>query len=443
MSDPCIPGVEHADQPLGTEHPDPPRLERKAMSGPVVLRADRYVDVVSGELRSPAVIVVDENRIVSVNPNASDVPTSATELDLGDVTLLPGLMDMELNLVIGGPFSGNTRPDVEESPSFKVLRGVRNAQTTLDAGFTTVRNLGLFQKTGGLLLDVDLMRAIDLGWVVGPRIIPAGHAISPTGGHLDPTMFQRLGPGIMPLSVEEGIANGVAEVRAAVRYQVKYGAKVIKCSASGGVMSHAAGPPGAQHYSQEEYDAIAEEAHRLGVKVAAHAIGDQAIRACIAAGFDCIEHGFLAEEDTLELMAEKGTFLVSTTALTDFLDVSKQAPEKRAKAAEIFPKAKSMLTAAIKAGVKIACGSDLPCFPHGENWRELVAMVERGMTPAQALHAATVVSAELISMEDELGQLEPGFLADIIAVPGDPTDDITAISTVPFVMKDGVIYKHP
>src|SRR5690606_14499483 len=133
----------------------------------------------------------------------------------------------------------------------------------------TVRNLGLFQKTGGLLLDADLARAVDLGWVPGPRIVPAGHAISPTGGHLDPTMFQRLGPGIMPLGIEEGIANGVDQVRAAVRYQVKFGARVIKVSASGGVMSHAGGPPGAQHYSQEEFDAIAEEAHRLGVRVAA------------------------------------------------------------------------------------------------------------------------------------------------------------------------------
>lgn len=409
-------------------------------SQPIVLRAARWVDVDAREVRSPAVVVVDGDRIVAVNPVG--LPSPATEIDLGDVTLLPGLMDMELNLVIGGPFSGNPRPDVEESPSFKTLRGAKNARTTLDAGFTTVRNLGLFQKTGGLLLDVDLGRAIDLGWLPGPRIVPAGHAISPTGGHLDPTMFQRLGPGIMPLSVEEGIANGVAEVRQAVRYQVKYGAKVIKVSASGGVMSHAGGPPGAQHYSQEEFDAIAEEAHRLGVKVAAHAIGDDAIRACIRAGIDCIEHGFLASDDTLRMMVEHGTFLVSTTALTDFLDVSKQAPEKRAKAAKVFPQAKSMLTKAIDLGVKIACGSDLPCFPHGENWRELVAMVERGMTPLQAIHAATVVSAELIDREDELGRLEPGYLADIVAVPGDPGADITVTSDVRFVMKGGSVHKH-
>ena len=183
---------------------------------PIVLRAARWVDVAAMEVKAPAVVLVEGNRISAVDPAPEAIPVGATEIDLGDVTLLPGLMDMELNLVIGGPFSGNPRPDVEESPSFKTLRGAKNAQTTLDAGFTTVRNLGLFQKTGGLLLDVDLGRAIDLGWLPGPRIVPAGHAISPTGGHLDPTMFQRLGPGIMPLSIEEGIANGVHEVRAAV-----------------------------------------------------------------------------------------------------------------------------------------------------------------------------------------------------------------------------------
>jgi len=406
---------------------------------PIVLRADRWVDIVAQEVRSPAAIVVEGERIVAVNP--AELPSPATEIDLGDVTLLPGLMDMELNLLIGGPPGENRRPDVEDSPSFKMMRGVVNAKTTLLSGFTTVRNLGLFQKTGGLLLDADLGRAIDFGWVPGPRIVPAGHAISPTGGHLDPTMFQRLGPGIMPLTVEEGIANGVSEVRHAVRYQVKFGARVIKVSASGGVMSHAGGPPGAQHYSQEEFNAIAEEAHRLGVKVAAHAIGDQAIRACIDAGIDCIEHGFLASDETLALMAETGTFLVSTNYLTERMDVSRQAPEKRAKAAEIFPRAQAMLTKAIAAGVKIACGTDAPAIPHGEGSMELGVMVKRGMTPLQAIHAATVVSADLID-RDDLGKLEVGCLADVIAVPGDPSEDIGVTADVRFVMKGGVVHKH-
>ena len=265
---------------------------------------------------SPAVIVVEGDRITAVNP--ADVPSDATEIDLGDVTLLPGLMDMELNLVIGGPFGRQLAARRRGAAVVQDDPRRRERPHHAHAGFTTVRNLGLFQKTGGSAARRRPRAAPSTS--VGSRdrgSSPAGHAISPTGGHLDPTMFQRLGPGIMPLSVEEGIANGVSEVRHAVRYQVKYGAKVIKVSASGGVMSHAGGPPGAQHYSQEEFDAIADEAHRLGVKVAAHAIGDDAIQACIEAGIDCIEHGFLASDETLKLMAERGTFLVSTTALTD------------------------------------------------------------------------------------------------------------------------------
>ena len=294
-------------------------------------------------------------------------------------------------------------------------------------------------KTGGYLLDVALARAIDNGWIDGPRLVPAGHAITPTGGHLDPTMFQRLGPGIMPLSVEEGIANGVPEVRKAVRYQIKYGARLIKISASGGVMSHS-GLAGAQQYSDEELAAIVDEAHRAGLKVAAHAHGDAGIRACIRAGVDCIEHGSLASDETIQMMVEHGTFLVPTSYLSEGLDVSRAAPELQAKAAEVFPRARAMLGKAIAAGVKIACGTDAPAIPHGENAKELWAMVDRGMTPMQALQAATVMSAELIDVDDR-GRLAPGLLADIIAVPGDPSEDITMTQDVRFVMKGGRVYK--
>ena len=253
------------------------------MSDAVVLRAERWVDVDAGLVRSPATVVVEGDRIVAVDPD--DLPAGATELELGDLTLLPGLMDMEINMLLGGPHGGNRRSDVQDDPAFRTLRGTVNCRTTLLAGFTTVRNLGLFVKTGGYLLDVALARAIDNGWIDGPRIVSAGHAITPTGGHLDPTMFERLGPDIMPLSVEEGIANGVPEVRKAVRYQIKYGARLIKISASGGVMSHS-GLAGAQQYSDEELAAIVDEAHRAGIKVAAHAHGDAGIKACIRAGVD-------------------------------------------------------------------------------------------------------------------------------------------------------------
>jgi imidazolonepropionase-like amidohydrolase len=414
------------------------------MSDAIVLRADRWVDVVDGEVRSPATIVVEENRIVSVD--GSDVPSSAQQIDLGDVTLLPGLMDMEINLVLGGPNTSSpvrrAIHGVADDPVFRTLRATVNARTTLFAGFTTVRNLGLMVKTGGYLLDVALGRVIDAGWVVGPRIISAGHAITPTGGHLDPTMFRQFAPHVLPLSVEEGIANGVPEVRKAVRYQLKYGAGVIKISASGGVMSHS-GEAGAQQYSFEELCAIVDEAHRAGIRVAAHAHGDTAIRSCIEAGVDCIEHGSLASDDTIRMMVEHGTFLVPTSYLSEGLDISMAAPELQAKAAEVFPQARAMLGRAIKAGVKIACGTDAPAVPHGKNAKELWAMVDRGMTPMQALQAATMTSAELINREHDLGRLAPGYLADIIAVPGNPAEDITKTEDVRFVMKDGQVHLAP
>jgi imidazolonepropionase-like amidohydrolase len=303
-----------------------------------------------------------------------------------------------------------------------------------------VRNLGLFIQTGGLLLDVALMRAIDFGWVDGPRVVPAGHAICPTGGHLDPTMFQKLAPHLMPLTIEEGIANGVSEVRKAVRYQIKYGAKLIKVCASGGVMSHT-GPAGAQQYSDEELAAIADEAHRAGLKVAAHAHGDDGIRAAIAAGIECIEHGSLATDATLDLMLERGTFLVATTYLADGMDVSHAAPELQAKAADVFPRARKTISKAIERGVKVACGTDAPAIPHGRNAKELIALVERGMSPLQAIRAATTVSAELIDVDDR-GRLEAGLLADVVGVPGDPLSDIGVTERVAFVMKGGHVYRN-
>ncbi|MDO3646951.1 metal-dependent hydrolase family protein [Nocardia mangyaensis] len=413
------------------------------MSTPiVVLRAAAWVEVETGQRHTPAVIVVHGNRITAINP--VEVPADAQVIDLGALTLLPGLMDMEVNLLIGGPDNPSGLPNpmhgVQDDPVYRTLRASVNARVTLHAGFTTVRNLGLMVKTGGYLLDVDLHRAIEQGWLEGPRIVAAGHAITPTGGHLDPTMFQRLAPHIMPVTVEEGRANGVPQVRESVRYQIKYGAEVIKISASGGVMSHGT-VAGAQQYSDEELAAIVDEAHRAGVHVAAHAHGDAGIRACLRAGVDCIEHGSLAEDDTIAMMVEQGTFLVPTSYLSEGLDVSKAAPALQKKAAEIFPQARETLRKAIRAGVKIACGTDAPAVPHGQNAKELWALVDRGMTPAQALRAATVVAAELIGVDDR-GRLAPGLLADIIAVPGDPTLDITTIDDVRFVMKDGRVHKQ-
>ena len=412
---------------------------RRTPDRPIHLRSARLLDVDKGEYLEPGDLLVEGERIVEVTPTS--VPADALVIDLGDLTLLPGLMDMEVNLLMGGPDHESPLVAVQDDPAVKTLRGVANARRTLRAGFTTVRNLGLFVQTGGLLLDVALKKAIDLGWIDGPRIVPAGHAITPTGGHLDPTMFQQLGPHIMPLTVEEGLANGVDEVRKAVRYQIKYGAELIKVCASGGVMSHT-GPAGAQQYSNDELRAIADEAHRAGLKVAAHAHGDDGIRAAIEAGIDCIEHGSLMSDETLDLFIERGTFLVATTYLADGMDVSRAAPELQAKAAEVFPRAKATVSKAIERGAKIACGTDAPAIPHGRNAKELVALVDRGMSPLQAIRAATTVSAELIDADDR-GRLEPGLYADIIAVAGDPLADITVTEKVAFVMKGGEVYRQP
>jgi imidazolonepropionase-like amidohydrolase len=405
----------------------------------VTLRAARVLHVETGETAEPGLVTVEGDRITGVGSGVA-AGAGGDVIDLGDVTLLPGLMDMEVNLLMGGRGETGVLSHVQDDPPLRMLRAVGNARRTLRSGFTTVRNLGLFVKTGGYLLDVALAKAIDAGWIDGPRIVPAGHAISPTGGHLDPTMFTAYAPGIMPLSLEEGIANGVDEVRKAVRYQIKHGAQLIKVCASGGVMSHT-GTPGAQHYSDEELRAIVDEAHRRGLKVAAHTHGAAAVRAAVEAGIDCIEHGFLLDDDTIALMAERGTFLVPTTALTEGMDLSGAAPELRAKAAEVFPLAQTVVARAVKAGVRIAVGTDAPAIPHGRGAHELIALVKRGMTPLETLRAATVNAAELIGADDR-GRIAEGLLADLVAVPGNPLDDISVTADVRFVMKGGKVFRN-
>ena len=405
-----------------------------------LLRPKAVLDIDSGELIAGASVLVEGNRIIAVTTASGTASDADAVVDLPELTLVPGLMDMEVDLVLGGPGAG-LNDSVRIDPVKMTLRAAANARRTLLAGFTTVRNLGLFVKTGGYLLDVALAEAIDSGWIEGPRIFAAGHALSPTGGHLDPAAQSGLAPGMMPLTVEEGIADGISEVRKAVRYQIRHGARWIKCVASGGIMTPT-GPAGAQQYSTEELTAIAEEAHRRGLRVAAHAHGDTAVNAAMDAGIDCIEHGFMISDRTIQRMIDTGTFLVSTCAMTENWDVSNQPPALQAKAADIFPRAKESLSRAIAAGVKIALGTDAPAIFHGRNAEELEVLVKRGMTPLQAIQAATTVAAELLEAPD-LGRIAPEMLADIIGVSGDPLTDISTFKRVPFVMKNGVVHKQP
>lgn len=394
-----------------------------------VVRADRMLDVESGRVMDNAVIVIQSGRIRQVG---HDVPAGATVIELGDVTVLPGLMDAHTHL--GYDLEGDwvTRP-VRETAADIALRGARNARRTLMAGFTTVREVG----SAGFA-DIALMHAIDRGFVDGPRMIPAGHALGITGGHCDLTGFA---PGIAETGPEQGIGDGPGGVLRALRYQVKHGAQVIKICATAGVLSFEA-PVGAQQFSEEELRAIVEEADRHGLRVAAHAHGTAGIKAAIRAGVASIEHGSILDDEAIAMMHERGTYLVPTSYLAGegVLDLERLPPPIRRKAEYVLPRARESLQRAIAAGVNIAFGTDAGVFPHGQNAREFAVLVERGMTPLQAIQSATLATADLLGIDDR-GRIEPGQLADLIAVRGNPLEDVTVLEDVVFVMKNGQTYR--
>jgi imidazolonepropionase-like amidohydrolase len=393
----------------------------------IVIRAARMLDVAKGQIVSPAVLTIEVDHIRSVGQTSD---TGARVIDLGDVTLLPGLMDVHVHLTYDLSGDWVMRP-VRETAVDEALRGAANANKTLMAGFTTVRNVG-----AGGFADVSLMKAIDAGLIQGPRIIPAGHAIGITGGHCDATGWA---PGVLELGPKEGVADGVDQVVAAARYQIKHGAKVIKVCATAGVFSYDA-TLGAQQLSDAELRAVVEEANRHGLKVAAHAHGTEGIKAAIRAGVASIEHGSMLDDEAIRLMKEKGTYLVPTAyLLTQFKFEGIPAPIA-AKARQAIPLAQESHRKAIAAGVKIAFGTDAAVYPHGDNGREFAVYVGYGMKPIDAIRTATVNAADLLGVVDR-GVIARGKLADLIAVPGNPLQDVKVLEKVVWVMKGGVVYK--
>ncbi len=392
----------------------------------VVLHAARVLDVESGKLIAPGTVVVRGDRIEAVGGADVKTPDGARVIELGDATLLPGLMDMHTHLTFSleGDF---VHRSVHETAIDSALRGVRNARVTLLAGFTTVRNVGSADFS-----DVALMHAIERGDIDGPWIVPACHALSITGGHGDETGFA---PGILETGPSHGVADGVDECRKAVRLQAKYGAKVIKICATAGVLSFE-DSVGGQQYSKEEMVAIVDEARRHGLKVAAHAHGKEGIKAAIEAGVASIEHGSMIDDECVALMRQHGTFLVPTTYIATAIDAESLPPKLRDKAKSILPLARQNLRRAIAQGVRIAFGTDSGVYPHGDNAKEFAVLVDLGMSPLDAIRTATTGAAELIGVDDR-GALAAGKLADVIAVPGDPLADVHALEKVKFVMHGG------
>ena len=394
----------------------------------VLLQADQMLDVDSGKLIVPANVVVEGNHIVAINPETA--PSVDRTIVLPGMTLLPGFMDLHTHIT--DDLEGNwVYRNVEEGPIDDALLGVKYARMTLLTGFTTIRDVG---ASG--FADVALMRAIDKGIVDGPRIIPAAHAIGTTGGHCDVTGYA---PGILTMGIEEGVADGPDEIVKAIRYQTKYGAKTIKICATAGVLSYE-DSVGAQQYSDLELRAAVAEARLQGMKIAAHAHGTEGIIAASNAGVDSIEHGSLLTDEAVAVLRKNGTFLVPT--LYQWFVPVELPPVLHEKNEYIKERISESVRRAIKAGVKFAFGTDAGAGPHGRSGEEFTALVGHGMSPLDAIRTATVNAADLMDIEDR-GRIKIGLLADIVAVAGNPLENIRLLEDVKFVMKDGKIYKAP
>jgi imidazolonepropionase-like amidohydrolase len=406
--------------------------ESKAQTeGSVAIRAGRVLDVRTGNYASDQIIWIEGEKIRAIGKAADikkQLPAGARNIDLSSLTVLPGLIDAHTHLTGSPQTLGPAR--LRLSYPRMALLGARNARVTLEAGFTTVRNLGAPGYS-----DIALRDAIRAGDVAGPRILASGPILSITGGHGDESY---LAPQFA--ASNEGVANGVEAVTAKVRENIKYGADVIKFVATGGVLSEGDNPELAE-FSLEEMKAIVETAHALGRKVAAHAHGALGIRYAVQAGVDSVEHGSYIGDAEIQLMKDRGTYLVPTVYLEDWLLENYKTLGFTASMIEktnlVIPIARQHLSHAFKSGVKVAFGTDAAVYPHGLNAHEFASMVKMGLTPLNAIQAATANAADLIGWSDRVGTLEPGKFADMVAVEGDPVADVSVLENVRFVMKGG------
>jgi imidazolonepropionase-like amidohydrolase len=405
----------------------------------IVLEAARMFDGKSETLRTPGLVIVNGSRIEAVGPG-SRVPPDARVIDLGYATLLPGFMDAHTHLRSTAPGDSAARqlsPLTLTLPE-RTLAAAPMARITLHAGFTTVRDLGSSE-----FLDIGLREGIRKGYIEGPRILAANRAIGTTGGHCDSTTGFRFGV-LAPGMESPAVANGPDAMRAAVRWNVKFGGDVIKVCATGGVMSLNDDVDSPQ-LTQAELDAVVDQAHTMGRRAAAHAHGAEGAKRAIRAGIDSIEHGSFLDQEALELMVKRGTYYVPTLmaaeGVREAIPTGRLDPRVVKKGQRALDSIGFTARRAISMRVRIAFGTDAGVYPHGRNAGEFRLLVEHGMRPIDALKAATSVNAELFGIAAQTGTLEPGKLADIIAVPGDPLVEIRQTEKVFFVMKEGVIYK--
>ncbi len=408
--------------------PSPPSLQP---THHVLVRAGHVLDVRTGTLLTDQLITVDGDSITSMAAAPATLPAGDV-VDLSKYTVVPGLIDVHTHLT-GAPEYIGLRGLTLSVPR-QALIGAHNARVTLEAGFTTVRDVGASGYA-----DVALRDSIDAGDLPGPRMIVSGPALGITGGHCDDN---ELPPDRH--AVGDGVADGIAAVQHKVRENIKFGASVIKICATGGVLSKGDDPRTSQ-YSLEELRAIVADAHRLGRKVAAHAHGGDGIKFSIEAGVDSIEHGTFIDDEGIAMMKKHGTYLVPTQYLGDwFLENAERLhiPDYiLVKARSVMPESRRNLAHAFASGVKVALGTDAAVYPHGLNARELGVYVKMGMTPIDAIRTATVNAADLLGWKDRAGAIEPGKWADLVAVEGDPTKDVTVLEHVKLVMKAGQIYK--